>query len=90
MSLTPDLVEELRTSYRNIDGKNLTPLVAVARAARIVELLNSAPPNRALFLTLAAVATAGAQGCDPRPNFEPTATDGSHYANKGEGHGTTD
>jgi hypothetical protein len=61
MSVTVELVEELKASYRNVDGKSLTPLLAIARATRILELIKSAPQNRALFLTLAAIALAGAE-----------------------------
>jgi len=63
MSLISELIEELHTSLRDIDGNNLTPPLALARAARIVDLLQTAPRNRALFLTVAAMALAGAQAC---------------------------
>jgi hypothetical protein len=61
MSLTVEVVEELHASHRNVDGQSVTQLPAVARATRILELIKSAPQNRALFLTLAAIALAGAE-----------------------------
>jgi hypothetical protein len=39
MSLISELIEELHTSLRDIDGNNLTPPLALARAARILDLL---------------------------------------------------
>jgi len=66
MLLTNEVLNELDASLRNVDAQNLTPELATVRAARVLELLKAAPQNRALFLTLAALALSGARGCEPR------------------------
>ena len=58
MPFTAELADELHASMTNIRADN-----AAALAARILDLIQAAPKNRALFLTLAAVALAGAETC---------------------------
>jgi len=62
--LTPELVAELNASIAQVNDKaRLSPQAAGACAGRILELVVAGPHNRAQFITLAAVALAGAEAC---------------------------